>query len=210
MAILAFSTTAGFGTECSFTINCAEDNEIEIPYELGYPFAHSELKIPDDCGKEMMEMILPINYSSAAKFFVATGVLSLLYAIGIMVLYIFFHQSYIDNTKLPVVDLGITAVLSVFWMAGSSAWAQGVIDLKYYLNPETLITFFSICKKYKCEVDEYGSYGVLNGSLILGFANFLLWTCSLWFVYKETVFHSSEVPSQPPQNQASKGGVGRV
>ncbi|XP_055937205.1 synaptophysin-like isoform X1 [Argiope bruennichi] len=212
MAILAFSTTVGFVTECAFTITCGDtkENEIKIAYNFGYPFANAVLHIPDDCSQDLVKMVLPINYSSAAKFFVATGVLSFLYTIGIMIVYIFLHQAYTDNTKLPVVDLGITAVLSVFWMAGSSAWAQGVTDLKYYIHPDTLFTFFSICKKNTCQTVEDGSYGVLNGSLILGFANFLLWTSSLWFVYKETVFHSSEVPSQPPQSQATKSGVGRV
>lgn len=38
MAVLAFSTTAGFSTECRFKINCEESVE-EIEYEFGYPFS---------------------------------------------------------------------------------------------------------------------------------------------------------------------------
>ncbi|GIY64394.1 synaptophysin [Caerostris extrusa] len=216
MAILAFSTTAGFSTECKFSINCGGDeDDIDVEYEFGYPFSHTELEIPHDCDdKELLHMILPFNYSNASGFFVATGVISFMYTIIILTVYIFFHQTYSNNPKLPVVDLVISVVLSIFWMAGSSAWAQGVTDLKYYLHPETLFQFLFICLNEKnghdvCDSEEDGSYGTLNASLILGFANFLLWTCSLWFIYKETVFHSPE-ESAPPQNQSAVKGVGKV
>ncbi|GIY87433.1 synaptophysin [Caerostris darwini] len=189
MAILAFSTTAGFSTECKFSINCGGDeDDIDIEYEFGYPFSHTELEIPHDCDdKELLHMILPFNYSNASGFFVATGVLSFLYTIIILTVYIFCHQTYSNNPKLPVVDL----VISV-----------------------TLFQFLFICLNEKnghdvCDTEEDGSYGTLNASLILGFANFLLWTCSLWFIYKETVFHSPE-ESAPPQNQSAVKGVGKV
>ncbi|GFY62543.1 UNVERIFIED_CONTAM: Synaptophysin [Trichonephila clavipes] len=216
MAILAFSTTAGFSTECEFSVSCGEgkDDDIPVEYEFGYPFSHTELNVPENCDeKNILHLILPFDFSNAAEFFVATGVMSFLYTILILIVYIFFHQSYGNNPKLPVVDLGISAILSIFWMAGSSAWAQGVADLKYYLHPETVFKFLPIClsekNSHECDTIEDGSYGVLNGSLILGFANFLLWTSSLWFIYKETVFFSSEVSSEPTQNQSDKG-IGKV
>lgn len=76
--------------------------------------------------------------------------------------------------------MGITAVLSVFWLAGSSAWAQGVADLKYYLHPETLFRFISICivneqeHDHECQTIEDGSYGTLNASLVIIIIIYLL------------------------------------
>ncbi|KAG8199516.1 hypothetical protein JTE90_009362 [Oedothorax gibbosus] len=218
MAILAFSTTAGFSAECKFTIECASDkpNGIkEVEYEFGYPFSNTKLSVPRSCEHledPLVDLELPYDLSNASEFFVATGVISFLYTLVILVVYIFFHQTYTNNTKIPVVDLGMTTMLTVFWMGGSSAWAQGVADLKSYLHPDTVFKFLIICtsndEAKACRTDEDGSFGLLNGSLILGFANFILWAFSLWFIYKETVFHTPEV-SDPSENQTTKP-VGRV
>ncbi|KFM77524.1 Synaptophysin-like protein 2, partial [Stegodyphus mimosarum] len=150
MAILAFSTTAGFSTECEFSMCEKLTNDVtdaSVKYEFGYPFSKTVLEVPVDCSnlKEKVQLSLPFDFSNAAEFYVATGVLSFLYALTILVVYICFHQSYANNTKLPLMDLVITVILSVFWLAGSSAWAQGVIDLKFYLRPATMFTFLLLC-----------------------------------------------------------------
>ncbi|XP_035229708.1 synaptoporin-like [Stegodyphus dumicola] len=217
MAILAFSTTASFSTECEFSMCEKLTNDVtdaSVKYEFGYPFSKTVLEVPVDCEniEEKVKLSLPFDFSNAAEFYVATGVLSFLYALSILVVYICFHQNYANNTKLPVMDLVITVILSVFWLAGSSAWAQGVIDLKFYLRPATMFTFLLLCvgkHEHECQVLENGSYGTLNASLILGFANFLLWVCSMWFVYKETVLHTPEASPETNQNQTPKG-VGKV
>lgn len=218
MAILAFATTAGFSTECEFNIPCGSNKAGDklVEYTIDYPFSSTELTYPKECdeGSPEIDMDLPFDFSNAAEFFVATGVLSFLYTIIILVVYIFFHQTYAQNNRIPVIDLGITAILSVFWLAGSSAWAQGVSDLKFYLHPETIFKLLPICfeeeSDHDCQTVEDGSYGTLNASLILGFANFLLWLSSLWFIYKETVFFQSpEAAPETNQNQQTKG-AGRV
>lgn len=69
-------------------------------------------------------------------------------------------------------DLVVTAIFTIFWLAGSSAWAQGVSDLKYYLHPETLFKLLPICidddddNGHDCQTVEDGSYGTLNASLV--------------------------------------------
>ncbi len=56
----------------------------------------------------------------------------------------------------------------MFWLAGSSAWAQGVSDLKYYLHPDTIFKILYVCSQEgnECETVEDGSYGTLNASLV--------------------------------------------
>jgi hypothetical protein len=213
MAILAFATTVGFSTTCEYNVECPGGVEKEAEYEIEYPFSTPTLEYPN-CGPESGEhsMDLPYDFSNAAEFFVATGVLSFLYTIIILVVYIFFHQTYAQNNKIPVIDLGVSVILSVFWLAGSSAWAQGVSDLKYYLHPDTIFKILYVCSQEgnECETVEDGSYGTLNASLILGFANFALWLSSLWFIYKETVFFQPpEATPETNQNQQTKA-VGRV
>ncbi|XP_015927768.1 synaptophysin isoform X2 [Parasteatoda tepidariorum] len=213
MAILAFSTTAGFSTSCEFSISCGDGKIVDVNYTFGYPFEKSELLVPDTCASnERLPLKLPFDYSTIAEFYVTTGVLAFLYTLGILVVYIFFHQSYSENSKLPALDLCATAIFTIFWMAGSSAWAQGVVDLKYYMDPATVIQYLFICirnhSENNCMTEDDGSYGTLNASLILGFANFLLWLVSLWFIYKETDFHKTDLPQDAPQNQIPKS-VGR-
>lgn len=43
------------------------------------------------------------NFSSDAKFFVATGVLAMLYSIGIMVVYAKMDEKYKTNNQLPMI-----------------------------------------------------------------------------------------------------------
>lgn len=47
-----------------------------------------------------------------------------------------------------------------------------------------------------------GTYANVTVSVIFGFLNFLLWICSVWFIYKETKFFKirSAQQQQPPQN----------
>ncbi|KAK8756914.1 hypothetical protein V5799_000382 [Amblyomma americanum] len=108
---------------------------------------------------------------------------------------------YAENQTVPIVDLGLTALLSLFWFAGSCAWAQGVRDVKYYMSPDNIIKWpaIEICRdvdKALCSFESNGSYATLNVSLILGFFNVLLWMAGCWFVYKETSFHGQRQP--PP------------
>lgn len=64
-----------------------------------------ELEVPKDCNGdgEELEITLPFDYSNTAEFYVATGVLSFLYTLAILVVYIFFHQTYAQNNRVPVI-----------------------------------------------------------------------------------------------------------
>lgn len=61
----------------------------------------------------------PIDFSSSAQFFVFTSVISFLYAVAILGFYLLKTDQYASNPLLPVVDLGITGVLAIFWFAGA-------------------------------------------------------------------------------------------
>ncbi|XP_013775341.1 synaptophysin-like [Limulus polyphemus] len=211
IAIFAFATTSGFGSKSSFRVKCmTSEKETDINYEYGYPFRlrYSNFIVPKCDGTyDTTTEKIPYDFSSSAEFFVTTGVLTFMYSLGITLFYIFAHQKYIDDQVVPITDLGITGILTIFWLAGSSAWAQGVSDMKYYTSPVTLAKNLEVCSTLAtCETTFEGNYATLNVSLIFGFANCLLWASSLWFVYKETVFHYQrqellkQLPPQYPQS----------
>ncbi|XP_076358806.1 synaptophysin-like [Tachypleus tridentatus] len=144
MAIFAFATTSGFGSKSSFRVKCiTTDKETDINYEYGYPFRlrYASFIVPKCDGTyDTTTEKIPFDFSSSAEFYVATGVLTFMYSLGVALFYIFAHQKYIDDQVVPVT--------------------------------------------------------------IFGFANCLLWAASLWFVYKETVFHYQRqelVKQLPPQ-----------
>ncbi|PSN40418.1 hypothetical protein C0J52_09274 [Blattella germanica] len=123
------------------------------------------------------------DFSSDAQFFVATGVLSFLYCIGIAIVYIMFDAMYQSNGLLPLADFFLTVTLAVFWLSGSAAWANGLNGLK---GTTSNLKLTSQCLPDFCTSIVVGSHSELTISVILGFLNFFLWASDLWFLYKET------------------------
>ncbi|XP_023240534.1 synaptophysin-like protein 2 [Centruroides sculpturatus] len=208
MAIFAFSTTAGFSTSVSFIMDCNSDDIHDIEYHFGYPFSLREipLTIPN-CNETGSHRVVyfPYVFSGSAEFFVATGVIAFLYTILISVVYTIGQDTYQNNPMYPLVDMGITSVITLFWLAGSSAWADSVSDMKYYTKPENLFKNLCECmRKDVCKSDDMGSFASLDVSLVFGFSNFLLWGVSIWFVYKETTFHQQRQQQQGQTNSAGK------
>ena len=72
----------------------------------------------------------------------------------------------------------MTAILAVFWLAASAAWANGVINMKYAANPDNWIfdSHKSICERNNenyintdvdgCTVIERGSFQKANISIV--------------------------------------------
>ena len=52
------------------------------------------------CGDKTKQMQLPGDFSSDAQFFVFTGVLSFLATMGILVVYVFFSELYLAESKM--------------------------------------------------------------------------------------------------------------
>jgi len=66
----------------------------------------------------------------AAVFFLFTGVTSMLLALAYMVLYVAMAEQYRNNELLPIIDFTVTMIWTIFWISGSSAWAQGVSNIR--------------------------------------------------------------------------------
>lgn len=204
-AILAFSTTTSFDTKSTLQVTCPPEKgslstPVKIEYPIEYPFKFQETTIMQkyNCSKNIpiIQQKFPMDFSSSARFFVATGVLGFLYSGAALGLYLTKSQQYMTNPLLPVIDLAVTGLLALFWISGSAAWALGVSDIKYYTHPKYLSDHIYICKDRSsdCAVLDLGNWATLNISLLTGFTNAFLWAMSCWFVFKETTFHQKNVP----------------
>lgn len=208
-AILAFASTSSFDTKSVVQVACPAPNStkeavyLKISYPIEYPFKFESTAIFEkyNCSNNipMIQQKFPMDFSSSAQFFVATGVLSLLYSGAAVVFYATKGQQYATNPLLPVIDLAFTGLLALFWIAGSSAWTLGVSDLKHYTNPRYLKNYIYICKDERsdCSPLELGNYAPLNISLLCGFTNAFVWCMCCWFVFKETQFHQKSTMAQP-------------
>jgi len=223
-AIVAFSTLANFSTEFSFNIKCK--NETGVPLDdsfglnilyvpVGYPFniagaEPKDLSQRKPCGVHFedntqkyskISFMEEFNFSSDAQFYVFVGVISFLYAVLSVLVYGYYADKYLDDPKnFPKMDFMVSAVLAMFWLAGSAAWANGLSGLKFACNPDNWLyrsDYGGVCAKASnnvlkfskidsCNTLSAGSFAGANGAVLLGFINFVLWTANLWYLYKET------------------------
>eukprot|EP00093_Oithona_nana_P009621 09621.XXX_359920_361432_1 [CDS] Oithona nana genome sequencing. len=215
-AIIAFSLCCDFATYVEYTVDCKGAGSTHYKHSLSYPFKlDHEPAINASCGvNQKFQMYLPGDFSSDAQFFVFVGVISFLGTMVSLAVYVFFSDLYMsEQKKAPMVDFCLTAILAIFWLAASAAWANGVINMKYAANPDNWIfdSSDSICQRDngnyintnvdKCNVVERGSFQKANISIIIGFLNTFLWSANLWFLYKETSWFSNGSQQQQQQTQ---------
>ncbi|KAG4078674.1 hypothetical protein HA402_015264 [Bradysia odoriphaga] len=175
-AIVAFSTTANFSVDVTFV--CATTTN--STRTVSYPFRFSENVCTEKSSNTAFWM--SANVSSDAQFYVATGVLSLLYCIFIIAVYTFLDEVYKSKSEVPLADFMLTTILAIFWLSGSAAWSNGTSALKSATDPMYLHNTCHMCNVMTT------SFSRLNISLIIGFLNFFLWASDLWFLYKETIW----------------------
>jgi len=202
-SICAFATTANFVTSFSYKVECTNGNSSVINHEISYPYRPShETDTVEACGKTVT-----VNYfgdfASDSQFFVAAGVLVMLYAAVSFAYYVFRDDTYLSNKSVPLADFMATMVAAVLWLSGSAAWASGLTGLKSVTNPDNFFKYIPhVCANEavaKCSTVFAGNFAGLNISIIFGFLNFFLWTANLWFLYKETAWF------QPPGGNTSPG-----
>eukprot|EP00096_Caligus_rogercresseyi_P007157 TRINITY_DN247_c0_g1_i2.p1 TRINITY_DN247_c0_g1~~TRINITY_DN247_c0_g1_i2.p1 ORF type:complete len:236 (+),score=35.55 TRINITY_DN247_c0_g1_i2:151-858(+) len=211
-AILAFSTLANFSGSFQYSIFCTSQPNVahQVTHHFEYPFQldHSP-PIPFKCSNIVSNITVPGDFSSDAKFFVFTGVVSFLGALGSLLIYVFFSPLYADESKKPpLVDFWFTLVVSVFWLSASAAWTNGLISLKWIASCDWISTTNGHpCKLSSqntlilvdvrtCDVTDTGHFVGANIAALLGFLNFFLWASNLWFIYKETSWFSNKSDSQ--------------
>ncbi|CAG0886762.1 unnamed protein product [Darwinula stevensoni] len=199
-AIAAFATVTNFSGDFSIKVTCPT-NSSDVSLHVNYPFslAHEQQSV-SVCGAPKMAKF-HVNVASDARFFVATGVLSMLWAMAALFIYLFMDDLYQNDKKTPLADFVGTLILATFWLAGSSAWANGLSMLKHGTSPDNYAKAFCHTNGYdehtKCSGLTSVQYAPLTISVILGFLNFVLWGGNLWFLYKETPWFKNQEQANP-------------
>lgn len=93
-SVCSFYSTTDF--EVTLRLHCT-DFKVQAPeeYTFEYPFKFAQKY----CNNTQL---LPLDVSSDAQFFVATGVLSMLYAITITLVYMYFDDIYKRKPEFPM------------------------------------------------------------------------------------------------------------
>lgn len=144
----------------------------KIEFKIDYPFELEKNKVDTvvNCTSPnfTVSRSFPMDFSSSARFFVATGVLCMLFCAGALAFYMVSASVYATNPLIPVLDLVATGIFTVFWFAGSCAWAAGVSDLKYYTNPGTYKKHIKVCvdQTAACSTKQLCNWASLNVSLV--------------------------------------------
>lgn len=94
----------------------------------------------------------------------------------------------------------MTAVLAIFWLAGSIAWSNGTSALKTVTDALAIQAQCGGASKLSVFTS---SFSRLNISLLFGYLNFFLWASDLWFLYKETHWFKER-----QQQNGEGGGIG--
>lgn len=102
-AICALYTTLNF--EATVSLACGTPVE-EKRVELDYPFRFGEKVCPKRGSKGNSTLFLSADVSSDAQFFVATGVLSLLYSVFIIGVYTMIDDFYRSKSEVPLAVSG--------------------------------------------------------------------------------------------------------
>ena len=194
---------------------------IRIQQQIRYPFnlddipldlikMHTNINSSDNCNLNTSEHIQhPGDYHFNAELFVLTGVLSWIVATVYLLVYVCWPHLYVSsNGKAPIADFCTALMIAVFWLVASSVWAHGLIGLKGVSNKEWLKSnphspceiingTFTNVRIIDCFWQYRGFYGGADASVWLGFLNCFLWICNLWFIFKETSWHSTPNFSHP-------------
>lgn len=203
-AIFAWSTTHSFSTVAILHIYCPDEAPWTVEYRIKYPFdlRESEISYPSNCANDVnvVNEKFPIDFSATAMLYVLLCVISLLYAIASLVYYCVFTSKYETDPLAPMIDLGITLLLTFSWILITCTWALNVADLKHYAHPGYFEKFLDVCHEELagCKTADPGKYSSLTVSIICGFTCIALWLGSNWFIFKETSLHKK----QPYQNSA--------
>ncbi|XP_061841474.1 synaptophysin-like [Nerophis lumbriciformis] len=205
-AILAFSTCGSYSGTFRVSVECKNrtESDLSVQVDFEYPFRlHQVYFDAPTCKRGTEHVFLVGDYSSSAEFFVTIGVLSFLYVTAALAIYVFFLDKYKENNKGPLLDLGVTAVMTFMWLVSSAAWAKGLSDVKTATDPDRVITLISACEgeENRCREVHDPVMSGLNTSVAFGFINLVLWAGNLWFVFKETGIIAPFMRAPPPQDK---------
>lgn len=141
-AIFAFATACSGSSSVSIKYNGPPEGNINASWSYPYNLKDTQIRIPNDTQLKVSDSN---DIKSSAEFFVFTGVTSMILTLIFVIIYIFLDQRYRNDGRIPLVDFTITIIWTIFWLAGSSAWAQGVSNIRSQTSWESVAQRSTIC-----------------------------------------------------------------
>jgi len=210
LAIFAFATCSGYSETGQFSVICQGPPKY-VSINLYYPYRLTEsISVPKNaCETDSTAVHAAIGSEGSSQFFVFVGVWSFLTCLATLVLYVVFDEMSQVVHWIPQVDLIHSAVIVFGWLVGSSAWAQGLTDIKSESNLDSWMKRQPNCinivdkQEKECAIVNGIDYATLNVSVIFGFLCMAVWFGNLWFLFKETKWFRAR---QEQQQQNPSGG----
>jgi hypothetical protein len=208
ISILAFSITVGFtGGINDNSLSCnTTSNNASVGVELGfsYPFRESDFRAQYQPSEEVIlnisnntvscgraEGFRSKNFAGFAQYFVAMGVLSFLYCLGILLVYVIFINPDLPFAKWLIAFDFIASILFAFvYLLADILWSAGISLMKDYVGSELRRrgTVCLLCTENSINSD-LGSYVQPAMSVVFGWLLCFVWFCSIWFTFKDTHWH---------------------
>ncbi|CAF4373433.1 unnamed protein product, partial [Rotaria sp. Silwood2] len=199
-AIFAFATACNGSSSVLFT-SYIENSTISASWSYPYNLKNTPIEKTTD-NTELNTISSANDVKPSAEFFVFTGVTSMLLSLGFSIIYVLMDRQYRSDERFPLIDLIIILIWSIFWIAGSSAWAKGISNIRTQTSWESIAKRSTVCPDMtQCPENYSGTYANIIVSVIFGFLNFILWVGSGWFVYKETKFFTNRTAQQQQQQE---------
>lgn len=189
--------------------------------DFKYPF-DGAVTINLDFNQTKYDVEIPIEQRSSTEFFVTIGVFCFLYSVVMVVYYVFFEEDNSRNASAtsstlspPVIDFAFGSFWALFWFFSACAFAAAVHSLKDATDVNKLIAKDGALHKYcsgdhMCDVSK-AKYATLTVAILLGFLNVFVWAGNIWFLWKETPWHSknNQPPAtvQPPQQTPQAAAI---
>ncbi|ESO08212.1 hypothetical protein HELRODRAFT_190941 [Helobdella robusta] len=230
IAICAFATAVNNSSYTAFNFVCNETSLVQsrnLPFYYPYNLQASSVFHLPLCPKANESDVVTQgscygDFSGRSQLFVFVGVSAFLYSLFMVTFYILADDKYHQIAVIPNIDFIMTVIFTIAWFVFSSAWADGVVKIKHYTDPNSLFLENSFNKEnlpeclpenklVSCQADpdHTGNYKNLNISIVFGFLCFGVWLGNLWFLYKETKWYkdSHGVSQQQQQQQQSPNNM---
>lgn len=129
----------------------------EISTSWSYPYNLRDSQIKN--GSADIKSISDANdVKPSAEFFVFTGVTAMLISLAFAVVYVLLDRQYRNDERLPLIDFVLCIIWTIFWLAGSAAWAKGVSNIRTLTGADAIAKRSGACTSTMPCMEKTGKF----------------------------------------------------
>ena len=137
-----------FATACNGRSSVALDRPVgndAITASWSYPYNLKTSFIQNKSG-DLVSISDANDVKPSAEFFVFTGVTAMLISLAFIIIYVVLDRQYRNDERLPMIDFILCIIWSIFWLAGSAAWAKGVSNIRTLTSADEIRRRSGLCE----------------------------------------------------------------